>query len=63
MGNRVSMLKYSVGDLIDTQTGMWLVTEANTENCLPWEQTYKVVSQSNGEEKKVKLVNLTHRCI
>jgi hypothetical protein len=55
------MIKYSVGDLIDTQTGMWLVTEANTENCLPWEQTYSVVSQSNGEQKKVKLVNLTHR--
>ena len=57
------MIKYEVGDLIDTQTGMWLVTEANTNNCLPWEQTYKVVSQGNGEEKKVKLINLTHRII
>lgn len=56
------MIKYEVGDLIATQTGMWLVTEANTENCLPWEQTYKVISQ-NGEEKRVKLVNLTHRRI
>jgi hypothetical protein len=57
------MIKYQVGDLIDTYDDMWLVIEANTENCLPWEQTYKVVSQSNGEEKKVKLVNLAHRCI
>ena len=57
------MIRYNVGDLIDTQTGMWLIVEANTENCLPWEQTYRVISQSNGEEKKVELVNLTHRCI
>jgi hypothetical protein len=57
------MIKYEVGDLIATQTGMWLVTEANTNNCLPWEQTYRVVSQSNGQEKKVKLVNLTHGTI
>ena len=63
MGNETPMIKYEVGDLITTQTGMWLVTEANTNNCLPWEQTYKVVSQGNGEEKRVKLINLAHGTI
>lgn len=63
MGNGVSMIKYQVGDLIETINGVWIVTESNTKNCLSWEQTYKVVSQSNGEEKKVKLVNLTHGII
>ena len=63
MGDRATMIKYNVGDLIECPSGVYIIIEAeNNPKVFAWEQRYKVVSQS-GEIKRVELYHLTHRCI
>lgn len=56
------MIKYNVGDLVECESGVWLVIKADNENSLPWKHKYEVLSLS-GQVKQVELFHLTHRCI
>lgn len=57
------MIKYDVGEMIQTQDDMWIIIKAEIENKMPWEQEYTVIGQKSKTIKKVSLFNLTHRCI
>ena len=56
------MIKYNVGDLIECESGVYVIVEAETEHPLSAAHKYKVLTQS-GEVKQVNLFQITHRCI
>lgn len=56
------MIKYNVGDLIECQSGVYVIVEANNESPIPSAHKYKVITQL-GKVKQVNLFQITHRCI